>query len=161
MTAGRRVSAEHLRGAFFVMTVALCAVFLDRLSKCTACAALESGGSVAVIPGIFHLTLVRNTGAAFGILKDGRLFFIGASVFAIIAIIAYIARRAPKDMLLSLALGLILGGAAGNLADRVLYGHVIDFLDFRVWPVFNIADSCITIGTVILVLRICIPYSSR
>ena len=161
MMFGRKVSAEHLRGAFFVLSVALCAIFLDRLSKCAACAALESGGSVAVIPSIFHLTLVRNTGAAFGMLKDGRLFFIGASVVAIIAIIAYIARRTPKDMLVSLALGLILGGAAGNLADRVLYGYVIDFLDLRVWPVFNIADSCITIGTIILVLKICIPYSSK
>ncbi|MBN1526721.1 MAG: signal peptidase II [Candidatus Omnitrophica bacterium] len=150
-----------MTGAFFVLFVALCAGALDRLSKYAVCASLGYGGSVPVVPGIFHLTLTRNTGAAFGILKDGRFFFIGASLAAIAAIAVYISRRSPKDMLVSLALGLILGGASGNLVDRIRYGYVIDFLDFRVWPVFNIADSCITIGTIILVLKICIPYSSK
>lgn len=128
---------------------------LDRLTKILVINSMFLGNSVKVLPDIFHITLVLNNGAAFGLFKDKNIFFLPVSLFVITLIILY-ARRRGSSMyfIMSSALGLILGGAAGNLADRLRYGHVIDFLDFRVWPVFNIADSAISIGVAILVLKV-------
>ena len=105
--------------------------------------------SVPVIPGVFHLTLVHNRGAAFGILRNQLIVFIAVSLAAIAYIIAVI-RRSP-GRLQQAALSLVLAGAAGNLIDRVALGYVVDFLDFRVWPVFNVADSAICTGAGLLV----------
>lgn len=146
----------YLPGVLRIFTIALGVGIADRLSKSLACGMLPLGRSVPVMPGIFHITLVFNTGAAFGIFKGAAAFFIVAAVIAILAIAFYVMRRSSVDRLMSFALGLILGGAISNLVDRVRYGYVIDLLDFRVWPVFNIADSCITIGTLILALKIII-----
>lgn len=127
------------------------AVFaVDRITKIAATAALASGQSVPVAPNIFHLTIVRNTGAAFGLMKDQRLFFIFISILAIVFSIQYIWKNRDAGFIALLAFGLITGGALGNLLDRIKYGYVIDFLDFRIWPVFNIADSAISIGVVLL-----------
>lgn len=136
--------------------------FLDQLSKHLACAYLASRGSQPVIPDIFHLTLVRNTGAAFGILKGGMYFFVAVSVLSI-GLILLLARRHkkvcgffgidPEDAFVRSALGMVLGGACGNLVDRIRLSYVVDFLDLRVWPVFNIADSAITVGGCLIVLR--------
>lgn len=132
---------------------ASCVVILDRLAKYLVFDRLLEGRTVEVIPGIFHLTLVLNTGAAFGVFKGSAHIFTVSSFFVIALIIFYAWRYKLKDILLLVSLGLILGGAAGNLMDRLTFGYVIDFLDFRVWPVFNIADSAITIGSVILAWR--------
>jgi len=142
-----------------VWAVAAVVLFLDQLSKFFAVRFLNPGESLALIRNIFHLTIVRNTGAAFGIFKGARFFFIAVSIFVIIAIIAYTRSTVKSFFLREAAFGLILGGAFGNLIDRLWSGCVIDFLDFRIWPVFNLADSAVTIGAIILV--ICIPYSSK
>jgi signal peptidase II len=94
-----------------------------------------------------HLTLVRNTGAAFGLFKDQTIIFILMSAAAIIFIGFYLIKKKASYYL---PFALILGGAAGNLIDRLRFGYVVDFIDLRFWPVFNVADSCITIGAVIL-----------
>jgi signal peptidase II len=138
----RRIATASLT-ALFVFT-------LDRVAKLAAVKSLACGQSFAVIPGIFHLTLVFNKGAAFGILKEQGLFFALLSAAVIIFIILCLCRSKAGDILTLLASGMLLGGAAGNLTDRVAFGHVIDFLDFRIWPVFNIADSAITAGAVLL-----------
>lgn len=129
---------------------ALLVFALDRAAKVAAMKILTPGEPVAVIPGIFHLTLVFNKGAAFGILKDRGAFFILLSVSVIIFILLYLWKNKTSSIPMLLASGMLLGGAAGNLADRMAFGHVIDFLDFRVWPVFNIADSAITAGAILL-----------
>lgn len=129
-------------------------VFIDRLTKHFFCGILSEGRSVQVAPGIFHLTLVFNTGSAFGLLKDWTPFFIAMSVLVIVAIFFYEQRYRYKDIFIVLALGLIAGGAFGNLIDRIRYGYVIDFLDFRIWPVFNFADAAITTGAALLALKI-------
>lgn len=130
--------------------IASLVIIIDRLTKYLALDNLLQDRSIDVIPNIFHLTLVLNTGAAFGLFKHFTFFFIAMSLFVIALICFYAFRFRQKDMIVSGALGLILGGAAGNLIDRLLFGYVIDFLDFRIWPVFNIADSCITIGAILL-----------
>lgn len=127
---------------------------LDRITKYMAVDHLAEGRSLKVVPNIFHLTLVRNPGAAFGLLRGATTLFIALSVLIAVFIVIYAFRRKTDDAMMSTALGLILGGAGGNLLDRIRLGYVIDFLDFRIWPVFNVADSAITIGAMILVLRI-------
>ncbi len=123
---------------------------LDRVTKMAIIGSMSYGESIKVIPGVFHITFVLNNGTAFGLLKGQNASLSVFSILAIIAISFYVIVKKKQGMVISLALGLILGGALGNLLDRIRLGHVIDFFDFRVWPVFNVADSCITIGIVLL-----------
>ena len=139
---------------FRILSVSSLVVIVDRLTKQILLKNFSEGESIRVIPGLFHLTLVLNSGAAFGLFKGRGVVFTISSVLIMVLICAYIWRSGCKDLLTLIALGLILGGAAGNLIDRVAFGYVIDFLDFRVWPVFNIADASITIGAFILALRL-------
>ena len=122
---------------------------LDRLTKVWALRKLEPVGSIPVAP-FFHLTYVENTGAAFGIGRARNGFFIGLS-FVLLAGLFYMQRSWPKEnRWLRTGLLLVVAGAVGNLYDRLAYGFVVDFLDFRVWPVFNVADSCVTVGAGLL-----------
>jgi len=123
----------------------------DRLTKYFIIKSLALGQSIKIIPGIFHITLVFNNGAAFGLLRNYAVFFIIFSFAAITLILFIISKAHRLDTFFAVSLALILGGAAGNLVDRLKFGYVIDFLDFRIWPVFNIADSCISIGIALIV----------
>ena len=125
--------------------------FLDRLTKWLVITRFHPGQSLPLIPSVLHLTYVQNTGAAFGLFRGQQLLFIVISV----AVIGWISRelltRPPTAARVTWACGLILGGAAGNLIDRLRLGYVIDFLDLRVWPVFNVGDAAITIGIALLI----------
>jgi len=134
---------------FFVAAIVFT---LDRFTKIAALNMLELGQSIKVIPGILRITLVLNDGAAFGLFKGRSVFFVFISLAVIIAIVAYLVKSRRLDRSISIGLGLILGGALGNLADRIAFGKVVDFIDFGIWPVFNIADSCITIGAAMIIL---------
>jgi signal peptidase II len=138
----------------YAASAAALVIIADRLAKSLVLERLYDGQSVEVIPKVFHLTLVFNTGAAFGILKGSNGLFTAASVAVIAFIMIYVAAGRRKDAVMNCALGLILGGAAGNLIDRIMFGSIIDFLDLRVWPVFNVADSAITAGSALIVIRI-------
>jgi len=139
---------------FKALSISSLVVIVDRLTKYILLKNLSEGESVRVIPGIFHITLVFNSGAAFGIFKGRSVFFIILTALVIVLICLYIWRGGCRDLPVLIALSLIAGGAAGNLIDRAAFGYVVDFLDFRVWPVFNIADSAITIGAFILAIRL-------
>lgn len=132
---------------FFIAAVVY---IIDRFTKSMIVGSVSQGESLRAIPNIFHITLVLNKGTAFGLFKTQEPFFVLLSLFVISFIILYVWKNKLRDVTLSIALGLILGGAVGNLIDRIRFGYVIDFLDFRIWPVFNIADSAITIGLAIL-----------
>jgi signal peptidase II len=124
---------------------------LDQLSKIIVTKSLILNQSIPVIKGVFHLSLIHNRGAAFGILKNQLPLFNFSAIFAIILIYLNLRnakRNAPPIFVLSLVL--ILAGAIGNLIDRLFLGYVVDFIDLRIWPVFNIADSAITIGAILL-----------
>jgi signal peptidase II len=137
---------------------------LDVISKIVVDRSLTYADRIPIIEGFFYLTHVRNPGAAFGLFADGdpviRLtFFIGISVVAIGIILSFLRQLAPGDRLSALALGLILGGAVGNLSDRVLRKEVVDFLHVKLWagfswPDFNLADSFIVVGVAILILEL-------
>ncbi|MFA6078521.1 MAG: signal peptidase II [Candidatus Omnitrophota bacterium] len=135
---------------FYAASIAL---ILDRLTKHMAVSKMIEGRSVEVLPGVLNLTLVLNKGAAFGLFKHQTMLFAALSVLVIIFIIYYTLSKKMTDRALLVALGLVLGGAVGNLIDRVRLGYVIDFLDVGIWPVFNIADSCITAGAALLILK--------
>lgn len=137
-----------------LILVASLVIIIDRFAKFLVFNNLLEGQSIEAVPKIFHITLVLNTGAAFGLFKEKNQFFIVSSFIVITLIFLYVIFDKEKDIFKQSALGLILGGAIGNLIDRLLFGHIIDFLDFRVWPVFNIADSAITVGSLLLVLRL-------
>lgn len=137
-----------------LVLIASLVVIIDRLSKFLIFNNLFEGQSKEVMPGVFHLTLVLNTGTAFGLFRDKNQFFIVISFIVIALILIYVWLDKHRDIIFLSALGLILGGAMGNLIDRLAFGYIIDFLDFRVWPVFNIADSSITIGAALLILRL-------
>lgn len=129
-------------------------VVLDQLTKHLV---WRNGRNYELIDGYFNITLVKNAGAAFGMFQGARLFFIVASVVAVV-LIAYVGSRLPRsERVRRLWLGLILGGAVGNLIDRVAFGEVVDFLQIgvsgRYWPVFNVADMGVSIGAVFLILH--------
>lgn len=144
-----------------ILVIVLAILSLDRLTKLIVTSNLLYNQSLPVIKGIFHITLVHNRGAAFGILKNQVPLFIFTSVFAIILIYLNLKDKS-HGKLYTVSLSLILAGALGNLIDRLLLGYVIDFLDFRIWPVFNIADSSITIGVILMGYSIlCIQKSVK
>ncbi|SMB93271.1 signal peptidase II [Desulfonispora thiosulfatigenes DSM 11270] len=125
-------------------------LILDQGSKYLIKSNFNLFDSVPLIPNIFHLTYIENPGAAFGMLAHKRLFFI-LITFVILAIIFYLYMKMGKsNKVLDISLGLVVGGAIGNLLDRLLTGTVTDFFDFRVFPIFNIADSAIVIGMIIV-----------
>lgn len=130
-------------------------LIIDQLTKFLILKNLQPGDSFPVIKNVFHISLVCNKGVAFGLFPDQAEIFIWISFIAVL-IMCYILfykkvflNRKSTQVFLSL----VLAGAIGNLIDRMRFGCVVDFLDFRIWPVFNIADSAITVGTILLVLQ--------
>jgi signal peptidase II len=152
------------------LDIALClgctsfVIALDRITKVFFSQLLSYGESLPVIRNVFHFTLVHNTGIAFGFFKDQGIVFIIIPVIAIILLVFNIYYYRQNDEILSrlyiIAFSCILGGAIGNLYDRIRFGYVIDFIDFRVWPVFNIADSAITIGATVIAIK-CFQLSAK
>ena len=149
---------------FLALITVTAVVSLDRFSKIYFSNLLSLSESWPVLRGIFHITLVHNTGIAFGLFKNQGIVFIIIPLIAIILLIfnIYYYRNNQEDLSRTyiVAFSLILGGAIGNLIDRIYFGYVIDFLDFRIWPVFNLADSAITVGAAVILLK-CIPLSAK
>lgn len=139
------------------MIVSLIVIF-DRLTKILFSHTLSLGESLPVVRNIFHITLVQNTGIAFGLFKNHGVVFIIIPLIMIFLLVfnfyQYNYNNEKFSRLYVTAVSLILAGAIGNLIDRIFYGYVIDFIDFRIWPVFNIADSAITVGAFLLILRL-------
>ncbi len=140
MTAGRIVFG----------LVAIAVFVLDRVTKNLVAAQVPFGSEVAVIGHLVGITNVRNSGAAFGLAPAGAGLFLVASVVVAIGLVVYVARN-PSHLWSDTVLGLILGGTLGNGYDRIMFGTVTDFINFHFFPVFNVADSAISIGVVALV----------
>lgn len=148
----------------FVSAIVFAATILgaDRATKLWVMAAIERGEEIPVLPGLLSLVHVRNPGAAFGLLAGAvspwrEIVLVGVSVAAVAGFV-WAFRRMPKDATVErMATASVIGGALGNLYDRIVYGEVVDFVDVYVgnwhWPAFNVADSAISIGIVLLVLR--------
>ncbi|MDO8734510.1 MAG: signal peptidase II [Elusimicrobiota bacterium] len=133
--------------------IIIVAVFiLDQITKYFIVKNFYFGESIVVIENVFHITYITNTGTAFGMLQKYGNILLAFSVVAIILISILVFKQKTRLAAHSLALSFILGGASGNLFDRIFRGEIIDFLDFRIWPIFNVADSSITIGIILLFL---------
>ena len=147
---GRRLGAG--RAYLTVLTTAAIVVVVDQATKQLALEALDSG-PVDILGGVLTLRLTLNSGGAFGVLQGFPGFFLGVTLAILAAIVLFVRRL--EDRRLLVPLGLVLGGGAGNLFDRIfrgLDGRVVDFVDFHFWPVFNVADSAITIGVCLILL---------
>jgi signal peptidase II len=139
--------------------LSLLVVVLDQVTKMWVSATLELHQSIGVLP-FFDLRLVHNEGAAWSLLADAsgwqRWFLSGLAILISAVIVVWLSRLERQQRWLACALALILGGALGNVIDRVMYGYVIDFIDIyyqhRHWPVFNIADSAISVGAIMLLI---------
>ena len=136
------------RSAARAAVVTLVVVAADQATKALVRANVELGDRDGVLPGI-ELVHVRNRGVAFGLFANGGLVLVAIGVVSVIALLAFFATHSRRP-LVWLPTGLLLGGAAGNLIDRMRQGFVTDFIDLPLWPAFNVADSCITIGVLSL-----------
>ena len=141
-----------MKRTFSVALIVFAIIALDQITKYLIVNSLSPYDSIEVFP-FLHIVNVRNTGAAFGSFKSlGSSFFIIVAVAAIIFVVYLLMKRTYNTF----GLSLILGGAIGNLIDRVLYGQVVDFIDFSLgsyhWPAFNVADSALTVGIIIILV---------
>jgi signal peptidase II len=154
-----------------LLLLAALVVVLDRSSKIWVVHHINPGYAINVIPGVFRLTHVLNTGAAFSLFADSvspivlRNSLIGFSILAVIIVLAMLWQVGRTLSLTGIALALILGGAIGNLYDRLRFAHVVDFLEVHIvhyhWPDFNVADSCIVIGAGLLLIEIFRPQGGN
>ncbi|MCB9757162.1 MAG: signal peptidase II [Candidatus Omnitrophica bacterium] len=139
---------------FLSLTIVSSIVCLDRLTKIFFSHILSLGESWVILRNILHMTLVHNTGIAFGLFRNQGIVLIIIPVIMIALLLYnfyhYKYNNEKLSRLYIVAVSLIIAGAIGNLIDRILYGYVIDFIDLRIWPVFNIADSAITVGAILL-----------
>ncbi len=143
----------------FILLISLPLYVLDQITKWWVLRHVHGDELRVVIPDFFSLVHVTNTGAAFGSFRDNNWFFIILSCVAFIFVLALLLRKRSRDTLRDVSLALLLSGIMGNLTDRFLHGHVIDFLlvDLHVpfanpWPAFNVADSCICIAVVCFII---------
>jgi len=132
---------------------ALVVLVLDQVSKYLVLRSLQHGRVIDLLGGLVRLDFTRNTGAAFGIFRSGGLVFAAIAVLVAVGIALSHQRVARSGYLVRLGLGLVVGGAIGNLLDRVRFGYVVDFVDLRWWYVFNLADSAIVAGVALMVLH--------
>lgn len=157
-----------MRKFFFVIAVIV--LLLDRLAKWAVASNIPLGEHITVIPGFFRLTHVQNTGAAFGLFADSSAQWkVGAlvsfSIVALIVVSALLWKNSHSLSTTTIGLSLILGGAMGNLWDRMMSGRVVDFLDFYIgsyhWPAFNVADMAIVVGAILLISEIFFTKSAN
>jgi len=149
----------RIGGQTLWLLLSVAVLLLDQLTKFWASAALNYADPVAVMP-FFNLTLLHNPGAAFSFLADAggwqRWLFVLLAITIVVALTIWLMRLRADERWTAFALAMIIGGAIGNLVDRLLHGYVVDFLDFHVggyhWPAFNIADAAITVGVGILLI---------
>ena len=144
----------------FILFLTLPFYALDQLTKQWVLRSVSPYDARVVVPDFFHLVNVTNTGAAFGSFKGNNTFFVIISVIALVVVTVLLVRRHRSDSWRDVSLALLLAGILGNLTDRLIYGHVIDFLLFNLhvryadpWPAFNVADSCISVAVGLFIIH--------
>lgn len=151
----RKPLSQYLPDYTYLLAMASLIVFVDQATKVMVRLSIPLGGSWTPFPELIHIFRFvhwGNTGAAFGIFQNGNTVFLLLGIFVTLAIINFYPIIPRQDRWLRAALGLQLGGAIGNLIDRILHGHVTDFLSFFQFPVFNIADMAISLGVVLILV---------
>jgi signal peptidase II len=140
---------------------AILSVIADQVTKILIRAHLAEGAQLRFLPGFMHLEYVQNRGAAWGFMSGQKWLLIGFTLLVVVMIVSSAREVCARGKLASLGFGLILGGAVGNLTDRILFGHVTDFFDLdtsiqalRTFPVFNVADSALTVGVICMLISL-------
>jgi len=147
---------------FSLVLIGIFLIIADQAIKGSLLYFLQPNETIPVIKDIFHITVVLNTGCAFGLLKNVPSgFFMGLSLCVVAFLIYSLNRIKEEGKLLRLGFVFIISGAVSNLIDRVRLGCVVDFLDFRIWPVFNLADTVITIGASIIILQLLLKQKKQ
>ncbi|MBQ2064291.1 MAG: signal peptidase II [Firmicutes bacterium] len=146
---------------YLYILIIIGAVALDQLVKYLVVQGMALGESIPVIEGIFHITRFHNTGAAFSSFEGQRVLLIAMPCVLIAAGLIYMWRHKEGSRLLLVPIAMIIGGGIGNLIDRALLGYVVDMFDFRVFPIFNVADSFVTVGCILLCIYVLISPDSR
>lgn len=130
-------------------------VLLDQFTKLLVNSLMYVGESIPVINNVFHITYIHNTGAAFSFMAGHTMFLAGLTAGVLLALLVYMIHGYKRHQrVLNLTLAFIIAGGVGNLIDRMVRGYVVDMFDFRIWPVFNIADIAICIGCMLLVIYV-------
>jgi signal peptidase II len=144
----------------FILFLSLPLYALDQFTKQLVLRIIGPYDARIVVPDFFTLVNITNDGAAFGTFKGNNIFFIGISILALVVVTVLLVRPHRADSWRDISLALLLAGILGNLTDRLVYGHVIDFLLFNLhvryanpWPAFNVADSCISIAVVLFIIH--------
>ena len=142
----------------FILSIII--IFLDQITKHFAIANLKGNAASVIVPDFFKLVYVENYGAAFGILRNKKFLFIIITFIVVVTIAIFLFKyQAKLNIFMKIGSGLLLGGAIGNLIDRVRFGYVVDFVSFRFfnryeYPVFNVADMAIVVGTLLILFLI-------
>ncbi|WP_378952087.1 signal peptidase II [Pelosinus sp. sgz500959] len=136
------------------LLLAFAVIIIDQLSKNYIQTNMNIGMSIPVIQDIFHITYILNPGAAFGLFEHQTIFFVIIAVCMVLGAIYFYPRIPQPYRILRFGTGLMVGGAIGNVIDRIRTGYVVDFFDFRIWPIFNIADMGIVCGVGCIIFTI-------
>ncbi|MBO7292932.1 MAG: signal peptidase II [Clostridia bacterium] len=147
-------TCQHPR--LLALAVTAVGILLDQLTKLLVSGGMALGDTIPIIKDVLHITYVRNTGAAFGMLADHRWVFLVISTVTILALAVFLLRTTSRDPLLIVSVSMVLSGGIGNMIDRVALGYVVDFIDFRLinFAVFNGADSFVCVGAALLFLAV-------
>jgi len=138
---------------WFFLAIFIIVFLSDRILKILVFENFSLGVSYPVLKDMFHITPVHNRGIAFGLFGNlDNIIFVCIAFFVLALMFYFVIIKRPESILLLSGIFLVFSGAASNLTDRILYGYVMDFIDLRIWPVFNIADSAITIGAFLILL---------
>lgn len=135
-----------------LLAVAILISFIDQMTKLLVVSRLSLHESISLLPGIFTITRIHNSGIAFGLFPGLPDLFMVVTIISMFIVLYFYLTAKPRGVLLTVGCGLILGGAAGNLIDRFRLGYVVDFLYFSFWPAFNVADSSVSIGVGLLLI---------
>ncbi len=136
----------------FPYIFAMLVLGLDQWSKYAVRSSMQMGDSIPIIDSIFHLTYIENEGVAFGLFSGHTSIFVIVSVLVLIGLLIFVWKESSQSLLLHYGVALVVSGALGNIIDRAMKASVTDMFDFRIWPIFNIADIAVCVGFVLLVL---------
>ena len=147
------VSTRHGRNTLVFIISVVSAVALDQVLKAVVVGVISPGRTVTLVPHLLWLTYSTNTGAAFGLFQgSGQVIFFSSLILVVMMLAWFFWSKERLGALAFVGLGLIIGGAVGNLADRLFRGKVVDFIDLGWWPIFNVADVAILVGAIIVLI---------
>lgn len=145
---------------YLAIFLVVCTLLVDQWSKAWVRGCFSEGESLPLVEPVLHLTYIENQGAAFGIMAGHTLFFVVFTLLVLSALVFYVLKEAYDNRLAITGMSFVVGGALGNLVDRVMKGSVTDMFDLRIWPVFNVADIAVCLGFGLLLVYL-IFYSEQ